>query len=714
MQVPSATQQLAATSAVPPPRRPRQTLDYNAFLQLLIAQMKNQDPTKPMDSAQYMAQLASFSERRAGDQDQRQARCPDDVLRADPGRRPHRPHRHFGGRHHHRQDRGRQGHLGRAGGDPGQRRGAPARRRHHDHLSHEPGRRPRHRPVRALDRDRRLRPRGRGGDGDRHRHRAAAGADAGAGDHADLHPEDHRHPARLRRSPRRSSARSSTPSPSRSTPASRSASEAGRRSLSRHPRARFCASLGQHRAREPMAALRSLPASSRSSARGGQDVGFAVGIVFILTVLFLPLPAVLIDIGLAFSIALSVLILMVALWIQKPLDFSAFPTVLLIATLLRLALNIATTRLILSNGAEGYAAAGHVIAGFANFVMSGDFVIGTIVFVILITVNFLVITKGATRIAEVGARFTLDAIPGKQMAIDADLNAGADRREGGDAAPARAGGGKRLLRLHGRRLQVRARRRHRRPHHHRRQRLRRHRHRRHPPRHVAGGSRRRLHQALGRRRSRHADPGADRLAGRRPAGLEGRHARLGREGGVRPARQLSRAPCCWPASSCSCWRSRRACRSCPSRCSARLCASSPTPSPSAAPRCVRPRRPRSQRGGARSRGGGAPLGQGVAQDRRDRALPRQADLDVAAQVARRAGPARRQDAPQVRQPVRLRRARDQAHRRPRHPAQDLPDQDPRHGGRQRGAAHRRRARHHRRRAASPTCPARRRASRPSA
>jgi flagellar biosynthesis protein FlhA len=157
---------------------------------------------------------------------------------------------------------------------------------------------------------------------------------------------------------------------------------------------------------------------------GAQDVGFAVGIVFILTVLFLPLPAVLIDIGLAFSIALSVLILMVALWIQKPLDFSAFPTVLLIATLLRLSLNIATTRLILSNGAEGYTAAGHVIAGFANFVMSGDFVIGTIVFVILITVNFVVITKGATRIAEVGARFTLDAIPGKQMAIDADLNSG--------------------------------------------------------------------------------------------------------------------------------------------------------------------------------------------------------------------------------------------------------------------------------------------------
>jgi flagellar biosynthesis protein FlhA len=112
---------------------------------------------------------------------------------------------------------------------------------------------------------------------------------------------------------------------------------------------------------------------------------------------------------------------MVALWIQKPLEFSAFPTVLLVATILRLALNIATTRLILSHGAEGMTAAGYIIGGFANLVMGGDFVIGIIVFLILITINFLVITKGATRIAEVGARFTLDAIPGKQMAIDADL-----------------------------------------------------------------------------------------------------------------------------------------------------------------------------------------------------------------------------------------------------------------------------------------------------
>jgi flagellar biosynthesis protein FlhA len=152
-----------------------------------------------------------------------------------------------------------------------------------------------------------------------------------------------------------------------------------------------------------------------------RDVGFAFGVVAILAVLVVPLPTFLIDVGLAISIALSVLILMVALWIQKPLEFSAFPTVLLIATLMRVALSIATTRLILSDGDEGLDAAGTVIAGFSQFVMSGDFVIGIVVFLILVAVNFLVITKGATRIAEVGARFTLDAIPGKQMAIDADL-----------------------------------------------------------------------------------------------------------------------------------------------------------------------------------------------------------------------------------------------------------------------------------------------------
>jgi flagellar biosynthesis protein FlhA len=167
--------------------------------------------------------------------------------------------------------------------------------------------------------------------------------------------------------------------------------------------------------------LTAIPPSQR---RIGADAFFAGGIVAMLTILFLPIPPVLIDLGLAFSIALSALILMVALWIQRPLDFSAFPTVLLIATILRLALNIATTRLILSRGGEGEQAAGYVVAGFSKFVMGGDFVIGLIIFAILVTVNFVVITKGASRIAEVGARFTLDAIPGKQMAIDADLSAG--------------------------------------------------------------------------------------------------------------------------------------------------------------------------------------------------------------------------------------------------------------------------------------------------
>src|SRR6201987_1290346 len=154
------------------------------------------------------------------------------------------------------------------------------------------------------------------------------------------------------------------------------------------------------------------------------DIALAVGVMTILVVLILPLPPVLLDLFLAVSIILSVLILMTALFIHAPLEFSAFPTVLLIATMLRLALNLASTRLILAHGHEGTAAAGHVIQAFGNFVMSGNFVIGIIVFTILAIVNFVVITKGSGRIAEVAARFNLDAMPGKQMAIDADLSAG--------------------------------------------------------------------------------------------------------------------------------------------------------------------------------------------------------------------------------------------------------------------------------------------------
>jgi flagellar biosynthesis protein FlhA len=160
-----------------------------------------------------------------------------------------------------------------------------------------------------------------------------------------------------------------------------------------------------------------------ANARRG-DVALAVGVMTILMVLVVPLPAWLLDMALAISITLSVMILMTSLFIQSPLEFSSFPTVLLIATMLRLSLNMASTRLILSHGHEGTRAAGHVIEAFGNFVMGGNFVIGIIVYAILLIVNFIVITKGSGRIAEVAARFTLDAMPGKQMAIDADLSAG--------------------------------------------------------------------------------------------------------------------------------------------------------------------------------------------------------------------------------------------------------------------------------------------------
>jgi flagellar biosynthesis protein FlhA len=154
------------------------------------------------------------------------------------------------------------------------------------------------------------------------------------------------------------------------------------------------------------------------------DIALALGILTILCVLIVPLPPFLLDLFLAFSIILSVLILMTSLFIAVPLEFSAFPTILLISTMLRLALNLASTRLILSNGHTGNGAAGHVIESFGAFVMGGNFVIGLIVFIILVIVNFVVITKGSSRIAEVAARFSLDAMPGKQMAIDADLSAG--------------------------------------------------------------------------------------------------------------------------------------------------------------------------------------------------------------------------------------------------------------------------------------------------
>ena len=154
------------------------------------------------------------------------------------------------------------------------------------------------------------------------------------------------------------------------------------------------------------------------------DISLALGVIAILILLILPLPSVMLDFALAISITFAVLVLMTGLFIQEPLEFSSFPAILLIATMLRLSLNIASTRLILSEGHEGTDAAGKVIEAFGNFVMQGNFVIGIIVFSILVLVNFVVITKGSGRIAEVAARFTLDSMPGKQMAIDADLSAG--------------------------------------------------------------------------------------------------------------------------------------------------------------------------------------------------------------------------------------------------------------------------------------------------
>ena len=161
--------------------------------------------------------------------------------------------------------------------------------------------------------------------------------------------------------------------------------------------------------------LKSLPLKS---------VGTPLLVLICLGMVMLPMPAFLLDILFTFNIALSMIVLFVTVYAKRPMDFASFPSVLLIATLLRLALNVASTRVILINGHGGSAAAGHVIESFGNVVMGGNFVVGLIVFIILVIINFVVVTKGAGRISEVSARFTLDAMPGKQMSIDADLNAG--------------------------------------------------------------------------------------------------------------------------------------------------------------------------------------------------------------------------------------------------------------------------------------------------
>ena len=168
-----------------------------------------------------------------------------------------------------------------------------------------------------------------------------------------------------------------------------------------------------------------LPAWTNGLAsRGASALAAPIFIVILLAMMILPLPAFVLDVFFSFNIALSVIVLLTALYTVKPLDFMAFPAILLISTMLRLALNVASTRIVLTEGHTGGAAAGKVVEAFGHFLIGGNFTVGIVVFIILTIINFTVVTKGAGRIAEVGARFALDAMPGKQMAIDADLNAG--------------------------------------------------------------------------------------------------------------------------------------------------------------------------------------------------------------------------------------------------------------------------------------------------
>ena len=171
-----------------------------------------------------------------------------------------------------------------------------------------------------------------------------------------------------------------------------------------------------------LAAMLRLPGNMKSGQ--WQILAGPVLILLILSMMVLPLPPFVLDLLFTFNIALSIMVLLVAMFTQRTLDFAAFPTILLFTTLLRLALNVASTRIILLEGHTGAAAAGKVVEAFGHFLVGGNFAIGIVVFIILVIINFMVITKGAGRIAEVGARFVLDGMPGKQMAIDADLNAG--------------------------------------------------------------------------------------------------------------------------------------------------------------------------------------------------------------------------------------------------------------------------------------------------
>ena len=168
-----------------------------------------------------------------------------------------------------------------------------------------------------------------------------------------------------------------------------------------------------------MAAAQTEIREQRVGGLGNQDVALAVCVILILGVLVIPIPTWLLDILLTVNISLSVVVLMATIYLQRPVEFAVFPSLLLMLTLFRLSLNVATTRLVLSQ-----ANAGSVVDAFGGFVTSGSYIVGSVIFAILVIIQFVVITRGATRISEVAARFTLDAMPGKQMGVDADLNAG--------------------------------------------------------------------------------------------------------------------------------------------------------------------------------------------------------------------------------------------------------------------------------------------------
>ncbi|NWG88213.1 MAG: FHIPEP family type III secretion protein, partial [Hydrogenophilaceae bacterium] len=173
-----------------------------------------------------------------------------------------------------------------------------------------------------------------------------------------------------------------------------------------------------------MNALQAVLAHPALRAVPWQALAVPLLVFMVLAMMIVPLPPFLLDLLFTFNIALALIVLMVAVYTRKPLEFAAFPVVLLLTTLMRLSLNVASTRVVLTEGHTGPDAAGKVIEAFGHFVIGGNFAVGLIVFAILVVINFVVVTKGAGRIAEVAARFTLDAMPGKQMAIDADLNAG--------------------------------------------------------------------------------------------------------------------------------------------------------------------------------------------------------------------------------------------------------------------------------------------------